>query len=136
MATWPLKVSAAGSVTVAATLSQMSGWDWGVVFFCSLAGALASLVRRLEKETPRKFIWFVLGHLILALSAGFMFFAIAEYGNTPDFLEYPLVFFGAFGGAKSLDFLADRMRSYLPGERPLIHDDRKKQHDTVPGKLS
>lgn len=108
------KTSAAASVTVAATLAQMTGWDWLVVFFLCLAGALASLVRRLEKESPSNWPLFLSGHFITAICAGFVLFAGGEHYSLPDFPEYIAVFFGSFGGAKTLDWAADNYRRVFP----------------------
>ena len=105
---WPPSLVAASTVTIDATLTEISLLAWSIVCLLATMGGLTSLLHRLRTDTPDKMTLYVASHMMMAWFTGSGAFLLLESWGAPDLLELVLIAFASYSGARIVDRLSER----------------------------
>ena len=112
---WPATTYAA-SVTLGQTLEQVPAFAWFVVLGLAFVSGLVSLLQRVKDDMRteegevalrRAWRWYMVAHFLGALFVGLLAFLFAEGVDMADFYEAIFIAVMSWGGARTMDRLAD-----------------------------
>lgn len=114
MCLWPGVVFAA-SITLSATINQLTPGVYAIVFALSTLAGATALVMRIDRELratpgqplPRPYL-FVASHMLGSWTAGVLAFFMCESQNVGDWAELIVIVLSAFTGAKSIEAVAEQ----------------------------